>query len=543
MSFRALGLGANIEKAIRDAGYTEPTPIQTAAIPLVLAAHDLIGIAQTGTGKTAAFTLPILTRLEMKPDAPPTSRSTRVLIVAPTRELVVQIEENVRTYARYLRLGIATVFGGVGEVPQKRALRDGADVVIATPGRLLDLMGQGFGDFTKLQFLVLDEADRMLDMGFLPDIRRIVRALPHQRQTLLFSATLSREIEGLTHEFLRAPKMVQIGRRSNPADTVTQFVYEVGHHAKTGLLHHLLRDPGMNMVLVFSRTKHGADRVARQLEQHGIRTATLHSNRSQNQRLRALKDFKSGHVRVLVATDIAARGIDVDGISHVVNYDFPMHSEDYVHRIGRTGRAHAVGDAISFVTPDDRYALRSLERFIGRGIVRKHAEGFDAASPMQPVKEMPRPTAPRQVPPRPDQRRQETPNSVHPGVSRPTQRPVQRRRDFNHVPGKQRPQGHSQTTGTHNPGQKLQKPWRRHSVPQNRRPASDQTARPQGSQPQHQQALPAHSPHGQPRHKLQHPQPSQQTQSGFNRPGNNQGDRGGTRGGRRRRFQHRPSWR
>jgi ATP-dependent RNA helicase RhlE len=225
----------------------------------------------------------------------------------------------------------------------------------------------------------------MLDMGFLPDIRRIVRALPGRRQTLLFSATLSKEIEGLTHEFLRSPKMVQIGRRSNPAETVTQFVYEVPHHAKMGLLVHLLRDPGMDMVLVFSRTKHGADKVARRLEQARINTATLHSNRSQSQRLRALKDFKSGTVRVLVATDIAARGIDVDGISHVVNYDFPMHSEDYVHRIGRTGRAHAVGDAISFVTPEDRGALRSLERFIGRGIVRRNAEGFDANAALPPA--------------------------------------------------------------------------------------------------------------------------------------------------------------
>jgi ATP-dependent RNA helicase RhlE len=217
----------------------------------------------------------------------------------------------------------------------------------------------------------------MLDMGFLPDIRRIVRALPAKRQTLLFSATLSREIEAVTHEFLRAPKTVQIGRRANPAETVTQFVYEVPKHLKSALLLHLLREPNLNMVLVFSRMKHGADRLARSLEAKGVRTATLHANRSQNQRLRALKDFKSGAVRVLVATDIAARGIDVDGISHVVNYDFPMHPEDYVHRIGRTGRAQAVGDAISFVTPEDHSALRSLERFIGRGIVRKRAENFN----------------------------------------------------------------------------------------------------------------------------------------------------------------------
>ena len=365
-------------QAVQDAGYTEPTPIQSAAIPQIIAGHDLIGIAQTGTGKTAAFTLPLLTKLAAQPAGQ--RRGTRVLVIAPTRELVVQIEEAVRTYAKHLPLTVATVFGGVSEQSQIRALRSGTDVVIACPGRLLDLMGRRCADFSPLQFLVLDEADRMLDMGFLPDIRRIVRQLPPQRQTLLFCATLSDEIEALTHEFQRAPKRIQIGRRSNPAETVTQLVYEVPKHLKTALLLHLLRDPQMDTVLVFSRMKHGADRLARHLERHGILTATLHSNRSQSQRLRALKDFKSGAARVLVATDIAARGIDVDGISHVVNYDFPMHPEDYVHRIGRTGRAHAVGDAISFVTPEDHAALRTLERFIGRGIVRKRAEGFNASA-------------------------------------------------------------------------------------------------------------------------------------------------------------------
>jgi len=387
MSFSVLGLDAKILRAVTEAGYTEPTPIQSAAIPAILAGNDLIGIAQTGTGKTAAFTLPILTKLAALPSQ---RRGTKVLVVAPTRELVVQIEENIRAYAKHLPLSVATVFGGVGEQPQLRALRSGTDVVVACPGRLLDLMGQRAADFSQLKYLVLDEADRMLDMGFLPDIRRIVQALPKQRQTLMFSATLSKEIESLTHEFQHAPKIIQIGRRANPAETVTQLVYEVPKHLKTALLLHLLQDPQMDMVLIFSRMKHAADRLARQLEQKGVRCATLHSNRSQNQRLRALKDFKDGVVRVLVATDIAARGIDVDGISHVVNYDFPMHVEDYVHRIGRTGRANQIGDAISFVTNDDHGELRALEKFIGRGIVRKKAEGFNytaTAPPYNPMEE------------------------------------------------------------------------------------------------------------------------------------------------------------
>jgi ATP-dependent RNA helicase RhlE len=423
MPFRPLGLDANILKAVQQAGYTEPTPIQSAAIPPILAGSDLIGIAQTGTGKTAAFVWPILTRLSQARQNRTSSAAhgsaptptpgqlrpgdgrgnIRALIVAPTRELVVQIEENIRAYGRHLPLRAVTVYGGVGERPQIEALRAGADLVVATPGRLLDLMNRRFCDFSRLEFLVLDEADRMLDMGFLPDIRRIIQGLPAKRQTLFFSASLSREIEAITHEFLRAPKTVQIGRRANPAETVTQFVYEVPRNLKPALLVHLLRQPSLNTVLVFTRLKHAADKLARILEAQGIRTATLHSNRSQNQRLRALKDFKSGTVRVLVATDIAARGIDVDGISHVVNFDFPLHPEDYVHRIGRTGRAQAVGDAFSFVTPEDYKALRSLERFIGRGIVRKHAEGFNpAAATLIPAPQDQRPShTPSRRTPRP----------------------------------------------------------------------------------------------------------------------------------------------
>jgi ATP-dependent RNA helicase RhlE len=391
MPFRALHLSPEILQAVRDSDYTEPTPIQIAAIPLILAGDDVIGIAQTGTGKTAAFVLPILMKLAEsrqtfarrgdltvnRRDQKHNAHRLRALVLAPTRELVVQIEENVRAYGKHVPVRVATVFGGVSERPQIEALRSGVDMVVATPGRLIDLMEQRAANLSMVEFVVLDEADRMLDMGFLPPIRRIMKALPHKRQTLMFSASLSREIEGLTHQFQQSPKMVEIGRRANPAEAVTQFVYEVPQHLKPALLLHLLSDPNFDTVLVFSRTKHGADRIARRLESSGIKTGTIHSNRSQNQRLRALKDFKSGAVRVLVATDIAARGIDVDGISHVVNYDFPMHPEDYVHRIGRTGRAHAIGDAISFVTLEDHGPLRSLERFIGRGIVRKKAEGFD----------------------------------------------------------------------------------------------------------------------------------------------------------------------
>ena len=401
--FRSLGLDDRIFKAIQEAGYTEPTPIQSASIPEILAGRDVIGIAQTGTGKTAAFVLPILTQLARS--LPAGKRpGMRALIVAPTRELVVQIEENVRGYAKHLPLRMATVFGGVSERPQIEALRSGVELVVATPGRLIDLMEQRYANFSGVEFLVLDEADRMLDMGFLPPIRQIVRALPQKRQTLMFSASLSREIEALTHEFQHSPKVIEIGRRANPADTVTQLVYEVRSHLKPALLQHLLADPQFDTVLVFTRTKHGADRLARRLESGGVKAGTIHSNRSQNQRLRALKDFKSGAVRVLVATDVAARGIDVDGISHVVNYDFPMHSEDYVHRIGRTGRAHAVGDAISFVTPEDHGPLRSLERFIGRGIVRKRAEGFDynASAPPREERERSALPVPAQGRPRPN---------------------------------------------------------------------------------------------------------------------------------------------
>jgi ATP-dependent RNA helicase RhlE len=372
--FASLGLSSKLAQALKEKGYVEPTPIQAKAIPVILSGRDVIGVAQTGTGKTAAFVLPLLERLSTGQ----AKRAMRVLVIAPTRELVAQIEENVREYGRHLRLRYATIFGGVGEGPQIQALTRGVDLVVATPGRLIDLMQQRHVDFSALQVLVLDEADRMLDMGFLPAIRKIVAATPGSRQTLLFSATMSREIEGVAKDVLTSPALVEIGARSTPAEAVTQYVVEVSPAGKVPALIHLLRDAALESVLVFSRTKHGADRIARKLSAAGLSTATLHSNRTQGQRLAALKRFRSGEVRVLIATDIAARGIDVDGISHVINFDFPPQPEDYVHRIGRTGRAQAIGDAISFATHEDADSLRKLERFLGRGIARKNLDGYVA---------------------------------------------------------------------------------------------------------------------------------------------------------------------
>jgi len=374
MSFQNLGLGPKLLQAIAHAGYTTPTPIQTSAIPHVVSGRDLIGIAQTGTGKTAAFALPILERLAA---APQHGRAPRALVVAPTRELAAQIDEAIRTLGRQHHIRCATVFGGVGEQPQIQALRRGVDIVVATPGRLIDLMGAGHVSLASVSMLVLDEADRMLDMGFLPQIRRIVAQVPKKRQTLLFSATLSKDIEKIAGELLHDPHTVEIGRRANPAETVEQFLYPVAKSLKIDLLLRLLRDSSLDSVLVFSRTKHGADKIARKLVASGVTTATLHSNRSQSQRTQALAAFRAGRVRVLVATDIAARGIDVEGISHVINFDFPMNPEDYVHRIGRTGRAEAVGDAISFVTPEDEEYVRLLEKMIRKTVKRKRLEGFD----------------------------------------------------------------------------------------------------------------------------------------------------------------------
>lgn len=381
MPFRTLGLGEDILRAIQKAEYTRPTPVQAAAIPKVMQGNDLIGIAQTGTGKTAAFVWPILhhlTRAELK-GHPPQIRS---LILAPTRELAVQIMENCRSYGRYLPIRVAAVFGGVEEEAQIKSLRKGVHIVVATPGRLLDLLGRHKLDFSLLEILVLDEADRMLHMGFLQDIEKIVAQVPKRRQTLMFSATLSKAIESLARRFLYQPKMVQLGNRSNPADTVQQAVYEVPSHLKSALLLELLRQSDFQRVLVFTRMKDGTDHLTNFLKLAHIKVAKLHSSRSQEQRLQALEDFKNGKVQVLVATDIVARGIDIEGVTHVVNFDFPVNPEDYIHRIGRTGRAEAQGQAISFVPQQDLNLLGIVEFAIGQRLARKRLRGFDYHAPI-----------------------------------------------------------------------------------------------------------------------------------------------------------------
>jgi ATP-dependent RNA helicase RhlE len=371
MTFGELGLAPELLAAVQDAGYTEPTPIQRDAIPKVLQGRDIIGLAQTGTGKTAAFTLPILQRLIGGP------RRTRVLVLTPTRELAAQVEASFAKYAKHAAVSVIPVYGGVPIDPQERALRAGVDVVVATPGRLLDHLDRQNVSFDALEFLVLDEADRMLDMGFAPQINRIVQQLPRYRQTLLFSATMPAEVEALSRKYLRKPIVVQVGRRSEAASTVTHAVYPVPRERKSALLIELLRNDQMDSVLIFTRTKHGADRVVRHLDRAGIAAIALHADKSQSQRTRALETFKSGEARILVATDIAQRGLDVSGISHVINYDVPQQPEDYVHRIGRTGRAAQTGDAFTFMAADEIAMVRTIERMLGQPIPRISVPGYD----------------------------------------------------------------------------------------------------------------------------------------------------------------------
>jgi len=373
MKFADLRLAEPLVRAVTSEGYSTATPIQAKAIPHVLEGRDVLGCAQTGTGKTAAFALPILHRFAAKPraaDAP--QRGVRCLILSPTRELATQINDSFRAYGKFLKLRSAVIFGGVGQNPQAEAFRRGVDIVIATPGRLLDLMQQRLADLRHIQVLVLDEADRMLDMGFINDIRKIVATLPAQRQNLLFSATMPTEIRRLADTILRNPVTVQVAPVSATADRIDQSVYFVQKAHKPQLLAHLVDTLPMHRALVFTRTKHGADRVVRQLHSYGIRAEAIHGNKSQNARERALKNFRSDKTGVLVATDIASRGIDIDGITHVVNYDLTHEPETYVHRIGRTARAGAAGVAVSFCDHDERDNLRAIEKLIRSSIPVKN---------------------------------------------------------------------------------------------------------------------------------------------------------------------------
>jgi len=362
MSFDALGLSQALLRAVGAEGYSTPTPIQIQAIPHVLLGRDLLGCAQTGTGKTAAFALPILHRSMAAAPPPPARRIIRTLVLAPTRELAAQIGESFRTYGQFTNLRETVVYGGVGQNPQVRALRAGVDTLVATPGRLLDLMEQGFVKLNNVEILVLDEADQMLDMGFLPSLQRIVAQVPRQRQTLLFSATMPTEIRRLADSWLRNPVEVKVDPEGTAAELVEQSVFYVEPKDKPELLVDYLQNTASVRTLVFTRTKHGADKVVRKLEQSGIRAAAIHGNKSQNQRQRALDSFKSNRPPVLVATDIAARGLDITGISHVINFDMPNVPEQYVHRIGRTGRAGANGIAVSLCGREERSWLRQIER-------------------------------------------------------------------------------------------------------------------------------------------------------------------------------------
>lgn len=376
MSFESLGLRAELLRAVSEKGYTAPTPIQKQAIPYILEGRDLMGGAQTGTGKTAGFTLPLLHRLASKEVSQKGRRPIRALVLTPTRELAAQVADSVRDYGQHLSLRSAVVFGGVSINPQKQKLIKGVDVLIATPGRLLDHVGQKTADLSNIEILVLDEADRMLDMGFIHDIRRVLALLPKQKQTLLFSATFSKEIKQLSSGLLNSPALVEVATENTASDLVSQVVHPVDKSRKRELLSYLIGSNNWKQVLVFNRTKHSANRLAKQLESDGISAAAIHGNKSQGARTKALADFKLGKVRVLVATDIAARGLDISQLPHVVNFDLPNVAEDYVHRIGRTGRAGNEGEAMSLVCIDEHKLLRDIEKLIKRDIPKVVIDEF-----------------------------------------------------------------------------------------------------------------------------------------------------------------------
>jgi ATP-dependent RNA helicase RhlE len=414
MSFAELGLAEPLVRAVTEHGYTQPTPIQAQAIPAVLKGGDLLAGAQTGTGKTAGFTLPMLQRLNG--GKRPAPRHVRALVLAPTRELAAQVNESVVTYGKYLKLSSEVVFGGVNINPQIQKLSRGVDILVATPGRLLDLMQQGALNLSAVEILVLDEADRMLDMGFIRDIRKVLAALPPKRQNLLFSATFADEIKALADSLLNQPQTIEVARRNSTVEVIGQKIHPVDRDKKHQLLAHLITEHNWFQVLVFTRTKHGANRLAEQLGKSGISAMAIHGNKSQAARTRALSEFKSGKLQALVATDIAARGIDIDQLPFVVNFDLPNVPEDYVHRIGRTGRAGATGEAVSLVCVDERDLLRDIERFIKREIPREVIAGFEPDPNAKPQ--------PIQLRSQPGGRRNNAPRSNQPKKAATAPRPA-----------------------------------------------------------------------------------------------------------------------
>jgi ATP-dependent RNA helicase RhlE len=455
-SFDSLGLKAELLRAVTEQGYTEPTPIQAQAIPVVLAGKDLLGAAQTGTGKTAGFTLPLLQLLSSRANGShsPARHPVRALVITPTRELAAQVEESVRTYGKYISLKSALVYGGVGMQPQVDALRRGVDILVATPGRLLDHVQQRTVDLRQVEILVLDEADRMLDMGFIHDIRKILALLPAKRQNLLFSATFPDEIRKLASAFMHSPVTVEVARRNTPAELVAQVAHPVDSARKRELLAHLVKSNDWKQVLVFVRTKHGANRLAQQLTREGVHSDAIHGNKAQNARTRALNEFKDGRTRVLVATDIAARGLDIEALPHVVNYDLPHVAEDYVHRIGRTGRAGAEGEAVSFVSAEERPLMAAIERLMKRQVELKTIAGFEPGT---------RSTQPQQHEPR-EQRRQQPQGQRRSQGQRQGQGQGQRQGEGQGQRRPQQQQRHGQ------PQQRHGQPQQRHGQPQHQRP-------------------------------------------------------------------------
>jgi len=384
MTFPSLGLRAELLRAVAEQGYTEPTPIQLQAIPAVLAGQDILASAQTGTGKTAGFTLPLLQRLGET--STKGRRAVRALVLTPTRELAVQVEDSVKTYGKFLPLKSAAIYGGVKIGPQMSRLRQGVDVVVATPGRLLDHLNQGTINLSQVDTLVLDECDRMLDMGFIHDIRKIMGKLPEERQTLLFSATFSKAIQDLARTFLQSPTLIEVAPRNTAAERVEQVVHPVDRHRKRELLSHMIGFHNWQQVLVFTRTKHGANRLAEQLATDGLKSTAIHGNKSQAARAKALKDFKHGRVQVLVATDVASRGLDIDQLPYVVNFDLPNVAEDYVHRIGRTGRAGNEGRAVSLISDDELHLLRKIEQLIEQPLDHDIVPGYEPSFSIKQTK-------------------------------------------------------------------------------------------------------------------------------------------------------------